>query len=65
LVVLQSSKPGQHLIGVVVRITRKPDVREFEEAELTDEELVPNENNLVKITLIGTLWTCRGLMPLL
>lgn len=55
LVVLQSSKPGQHLIGVVVRITRKPDNRDLDEAELTDVELIPNENNLVKITLIGTL----------
>lgn len=55
LVVLQSSKPGQHLIGVVVRITRKPDNRDLEDAEVTDEELVPSENNLVKITLIGTL----------
>ena len=55
LVVLQSSKPGQHLIGVVVKITRKPDNRELDEAELADDELVPNENNLVKITLIGTL----------
>lgn len=55
LVVLQSSKPGQHLIGVVVKITRKPDARDLEEAELDDEDLVPNENNLVKITLIGTL----------
>ena len=55
LVVLQSSKPGQHLIGVVVRITRKPDNRDLDEAELADVELIPNENNLVKITLIGTL----------
>lgn len=55
LVVLQSSKPGQHLIGVVVKITRKPDNRELDEADLADDELVPNENNLVKITLIGTL----------
>lgn len=55
LVVLQSSKPGQHLIGVVVKITRKPDLRDLEEMELGDDELVPNENNLVKITLIGTL----------
>ena len=54
LAVLQSSKPGQHLIGVVVKITRKPDNRGLDEAELDDEELVPNENNLVKITLIGT-----------
>jgi hypothetical protein len=55
LVVLQSSKPGQHLIGVVVKITRKPDTRELDETESTDESLVPSENNLVKITLIGTL----------
>ena len=55
LVVLQSSKPGQHLIGVVVKITRKPDNRDFDETELADEELVPNENNLVKVALIGSL----------
>ncbi|MDA5556040.1 ATP-binding protein [Shimia sp. MMG029] len=55
LVVLQSSKPGQHLIGIVVKITRKPDTRELEEVDLGDEDLVPNENNLVKVTLIGTL----------
>ena len=55
LVVLQSSKPGQHLIGIVVKITRKPDTRELEEAELGDQDLIPNENNLVKVTLIGTL----------
>jgi len=55
LAVLQSSKPGQHLIGVVVKITRKPDKHELSETELVDEEFVPNENNLVRITLIGTL----------
>jgi uncharacterized protein len=55
LVVLQSSKPGQHLIGIVVKITRKPDTRELDETESADESLVPSENNLVKITLIGTL----------
>ncbi len=56
LVVLQSSKPGQHLIGVVVKIIRKPDMmREPNEADLGDEDFVPNENNLVKVTLIGTL----------
>ena len=57
LVVLQSSKAGQHLIGVVVKITRKPDDRAiaaglpFGEDEIAE----PNENNLVRITLIGTL----------
>ena len=55
LAVLQSSKPGQHLIGVVVRITRKPNKHELSETELVDEEFAPNENNLVRITLIGTL----------
>ena len=55
LAVLQSSKPGQYLIGVVVKITRKPDTHESSETELVDEEFVPNENNLVRITLIGTL----------
>ena len=52
LVVLQSSKPGQHLIGIVVKITRRPDNQDI---ELVDKEFVPNENNLVKVTLIGTL----------
>ena len=55
LAVLQSSRPSQHLIGVVVKITRKPDAHDLGEAESADEEFVPNENNLVKITLIGTL----------
>lgn len=57
LVVLQSSKAGQHLIGVVVKITRKPDDRAIAAGlpENGDEMAEPNENNLVRITLIGTL----------
>lgn len=57
LVVLQSSKAGQHLIGVVVKITRKPDDRAIAVGlpENGDEIAEPNENNLVRITLIGTL----------
>ncbi|MBL1272255.1 MAG: ATP-binding protein [Oceanospirillales bacterium] len=55
LVVLQSSKPGQHLIGVVVKITRKPDDREVDNDSEQPEDLPPSENNLVKVTLIGTL----------
>lgn len=54
LVVLQSA-PSQNLIGIVVRITRKPDPNDIDEMESADDEFVPNENNLVKITLIGTL----------
>ncbi len=57
LVVLQSSKAGQHLIGVVVKITRKPDDRAIAAGlPVGDDEMAePNENNLVRITLIGTL----------
>lgn len=62
LAVLQSSKPGQHLIGIVVKITRKPDIiREREEAYIDDVAFSPNENNLVKVTLIGTLLDRVGL----
>lgn len=57
LVVLQSSKAGQHLIGIVVKITRKPEDRAIMAGaeENLDEPVDPNENNLVRITLIGTL----------
>ncbi|MGU9982456.1 ATP-binding protein [Phreatobacter sp. HK31-P] len=56
LVVLQSSKAGQHLLGIVTRITRKAD----DQAEVTPRDGDPidqplPENNLVRITLIGTL----------
>lgn len=56
LVVLQSSKAGQHLLGVVTRITRKAD----DPGEVTPRDGDPvdqplPENNLVRITLIGTL----------
>lgn len=61
LAVLQSSKPGQHLIGLVVRITRKPDNREHgDDADSVEEGFIPNENNLVKIILIGTLLAWDG-----
>ena len=56
LVVLHSSKAGQYLIGVVSRITRKaPDggVGFDQEAEGERDELP--ENNLVRVSLIGTL----------
>ena len=56
LVVLQSSKAGQHLIGIVVKINRKPDDRAIAAgiAETDQEIAEPSENNLVRITLIGT-----------
>jgi uncharacterized protein len=56
LAVLQCSRPGQHLLGVVTRITRKADERSISEDQADDlpDQGLP-ENNLVRITLIGTL----------
>lgn len=62
LAVLQSSKAGQHLIGVVSRISRKAgDLAEGAgEPEEGQAGELP-ENNLVKISLIGTLIDKVGL----
>ncbi len=54
LVALQSSKPGQHLIGMVQKITRQANVVECAD-EVEDALLMRNEVNLVRIALIGTL----------
>lgn len=52
LVVLQSSKPGQHLIGLINKVTRKKlDVNVIDE----DIEDQITEQNLCRISLIGTL----------
>lgn len=52
LAVLQSSRPGQHLIGLINKVTRKKidsdDVDEGEDGQ-------PLEQNLCKVSLIGTL----------
>jgi uncharacterized protein len=56
LVVLQSSRPGQHLLGMIQKITRsiiQPDVRQ--RPNLDQEEEERSEINLVRIALIGTL----------
>ncbi len=54
LVVLQSTKAGQFLIGIVQRIVRDaPTAKEVEQEEATGETLVA-ERNTVKVTLIGT-----------
>lgn len=61
LVAIQSSKAGQHLIGVVSRITRKaPDGEIDSNAEDLNEAPLP-ENNLVRVSLIGTLIDRVGL----
>ncbi|MBX7207159.1 MAG: ATP-binding protein [Verrucomicrobiaceae bacterium] len=61
LVVLRSSKAGQHLVGVVQKIIRDA----VTEKALTDEpagdELPPPvEQNVVRITLIGTFFDKKG-----
>ncbi|MDK1493889.1 ATP-binding protein [Sinorhizobium sp. 7-81] len=61
LVVLQSSRAGQHLIGIVVKITRRPDERAADTGIEPGVESEPAENNLVRITLIGTLIDKVGL----
>ena len=56
LVALQSSKAGQHLVGVVSRITRKAPDGNAEFAQNTTADVVDlPENNLVRVLLIGTL----------
>ena len=57
LAVLQSSRPGQHLIGIIQKITRNAvEAKEIGETEGDETDLtVPAELNLVRITLIGTM----------
>lgn len=51
LTVLQSSKPGQHLIGLISKVTRK----RLDTTEINDDlDEVAMEQNLCKISLIGT-----------
>jgi DNA helicase HerA-like ATPase len=58
LAVLQSSKPGQHLIGIIIQVTRKKLA-----ASLLDEneEDQVNEQNLCKVSLIGSLIDADGI----
>lgn len=53
LAVLQSSRPGQHLIGIIQKITRTAiEVKGADFEEYEEERL---EQNSVRISLIGTL----------
>lgn len=57
LAVLQSSKPGQHLIGIINQVTRKKlAVFPTEEGESQDDE-----QNLCKVSLIGSLIDADGI----
>jgi DNA helicase HerA-like ATPase len=62
LAVLQSSRPGQHLIGIIQKITRNAiEAKEIGEVEGDEGDLkVESELNLVRITLIGTMVDKRG-----
>jgi DNA helicase HerA-like ATPase len=52
LAVLQSSRPGQHLIGLITQVTRKKSIVEINADGIVDQS---GEQNLCKIALIGTL----------
>lgn len=66
LAVLQSSKPGQHLVGIVAKITRRSDETDKSTEDLQSETREDsdtdfrNEINMVKITLIGTFSDREG-----
>lgn len=57
LAVLQSSRPGQHLIGLIQKITRTSveGKRTIELIDDDEEEKANAELNLVRISLIGTV----------
>ncbi|MBI1339319.1 DUF853 family protein [bacterium] len=55
LTAIRSSKAGQHLIGIVSRITRKAGDEAALEGVVPDPEAALPENNLVRVALIGTL----------
>jgi uncharacterized protein len=52
LAVLQSSRLGQHLIGLITQVTRKRGVEDIINDGITDQN---SELNLCRIALIGTL----------
>lgn len=52
LAVLQSSRPGQHLIGLITQVTRKRSIGDIADAGISEHA---SELNLCKIALIGTM----------
>lgn len=48
LVALQSSRPGQHLVGLIQKVTRKALEDKDQDGDVTEE-------NLCKVSLVGTL----------
>ncbi|KAB1062105.1 ATP-binding protein [Salibacter halophilus] len=61
LVALQSSKAGQHLIGLISKITRKVvDDKDTDDTTPHDDVFFQLSENLIKVTLIGTLFDKKG-----
>lgn len=62
LVVLRSSRPGQHLIGLINKIMRRAlvgvETQEEENGEIQDDRALVE--NIVRVTLIGTLLDAVG-----
>lgn len=52
LAVLQSSRPGQHLIGLITQVTRKRGLEDIGSDGISEQT---SELNLCKIALIGTM----------
>lgn len=52
LAVLQSSRPGQHLIGLITQVTRKRSLENLSDDGIVDQN---SELNLCRIALIGTM----------
>ncbi|MFC3395078.1 MULTISPECIES: ATP-binding protein [Pectobacteriaceae] len=52
LAVLQSSRPGQHLIGLITQVTRKRGIENLSDDGIVDQK---SELNLCRIALIGTM----------
>lgn len=52
LAVLQSSRPGQHLIGLITQVTRKRGIEDIINDGINDHA---SELNLCRISLIGTM----------
>lgn len=52
LAVLQSSRPGQHLIGLITQVTRKRVIEDIINDGINDQN---SELNLCRIALIGTM----------
>ena len=69
LVALQSSKAGQHLIGLVTKITRKSDPSVNGDSSRNEEDddplhdLAYGEINFIKVVLAGTLFDRIGTKP--